>query len=146
MIRMKQILFSTILASISVTSLTGLQAFAQIQNNSCEAATLLSSEQSVMPRYKYITSSNLDFSVNSSKASYRIFIQGDNITKISGTLTLYKNNEYVSSKRISENSDTLNSSGTLAASGRGNYELVFSGTVSTRNGSEPITLSETDSY
>jgi len=142
MIKIKQMLFSAALASISMTSLTGLQAFAQIQNNSYKTIT----EQSIMPRYKYITSANLDFSVSSSKASYRIYIQGDNITKISGTLTLYKDGEYVTSKRITENSNMLNTSGTLTASGRGSYELTFSGTVSTRNGSEPITISETDSY
>ena len=142
MIKIKQMLFSAALASISMTSLTGLQAFAQIQNNSYKTIT----EQSIMPRYKYITSANLDFSVSSSKASYRIYIQGDNITKISGTLTLYKDGEYVTSKRITENSNMLNTSGTLTASGRGSYELIFSGTVSTRNGSEPITISETDSY
>lgn len=142
MIKIKQMLFSAALASISMTSLTGLQAFAQIQNNSYKTIT----EQSIMPRYKYITSANLDFSVSSSKASYRIYIQGDNITKISGTLTLYKDGEYVTSKRITENSNMLNTSGTLTASGRGSYELIFSGTVSTRNGSETITISETDSY
>lgn len=142
MIKIKQMLFSAALASISMTSLTGLQAFAQIQNNSYKTIT----EQSIMPRYKYITSANLDFSVSSSKASYRIYIQGDNITKISGTLTLYKDGEYVTSKRITENSNMLNTSGTLTASGRGSYELTFNGTVSTRNGSEPITISETDSY
>ena len=142
MIKIKQMLFSAALASISMTSLTGLQAFAQIQNNSYKTIT----EQSIMPRYKYITSANLDFSVSSSKASYRIYIQGDNITKISGTLTLYKDGEYVTSKRITENSNMLNTSGTLTASGRGSYELIFSGTVSTKNGSEPITISETDSY
>lgn len=142
MIKIKQMLFSAALASISMTSLTGLQAFAQIQNNSYKTIT----EQSIMPRYKYITSANLDFSVSSSKASYRIYIQGDNITKISGTLTLYKDGEYVTSKRITENSNMLNTSGTLTASGRGSYDLTFSGTVSTRNGSETITISETDSY
>ena len=142
MIIIKQMLFSAALASISMTSLTGLQAFAQIQNNSYKTIT----EQSIMPRYKYITSANLDFSVSSSKASYRIYIQGDNITKISGTLTLYKDGEYVTSKRITENSNMLNTSGTLTASGRGSYELTFNGTVSTRNGSETITISETDSY
>jgi hypothetical protein len=142
MIKIKQMLFSAALASISMTSLTGLQAFAQIQNNSYKTIT----EQSIMPRYKYITSANLDFSVSSSKASYRIYIQGDNITKISGTLTLYKDGEYVTSKRITENSNMLNTSGTLTASGRGSYELTFNGTVSTRNGSETITISETDSY
>ncbi len=142
MIKIKQMLFSAALASISMTSLTGLQAFAQIQNNSYKTIT----EQSIMPRYKYITSANLDFSVSSSKASYRIYIQGDNITKISGTLTLYKDGEYVTSKRITENSNMLNTSGTLTASGRGSYELTFNGTVSTRNSSETITISETDSY
>ncbi len=142
MIKIKQMLFSAALASISMTSLTGLQAFAQIQNNSYKTIT----EQSIMPRYKYITSANLDFSVSSSKASYRIYIQGDNITKISGTLTLYKDGEYVTSKRITENSNMLNTSGTLTASGGGSYDLTFSGTVSTRNGSETITISETDSY
>lgn len=40
----------------------------------------------------------------------------------------------------------LNTSGTLTASGGGSYDLTFSGTVSTRNGSETITISETDSY
>ncbi len=142
MIKIKQMLFSAALASISMTSLTGLQAFAQIQNNSYKTIT----EQSIMPRYTYITTANLDFSVSSSKASYRIYIQGDNITKISGTLTLYKDGEYVTSKRITENSNMLNTSGTLTASGRGSYELTFNGTVSTRNGSETITISETDSY
>lgn len=137
----KRLFISTTLASISICSLSGIQVFAQ--DNFYEATI---TEQSVMPRYKYITSAELSLNVSSSGAKYSIYIQGDSITKISGTLTLYKNGEYVSSKRVSANNDTLDTSGTLTASGRGSYELTFSGTVSTRNGSEPITISETDSY
>ena len=100
-----------------------------------------------MPRYTYIVASNLDFSVSSSGVSYNLYIKGTSeVTKISGTLTLYKDNTYVSSKKVSENSNKIDTSGTLTASGRGSYKLVFSGTVNTKNGSESITLSETDSY
>ncbi len=139
--KMKKLLFSTMIASISITSLSGIQAFAQ--NKSYETVAI---QSSITPRYSYITSANLDFNISSSGAKYSIYIRGNQITKISGTLTLYKDGEYVTSKRITENSNMLNTSGTLTASGRGSYELIFSGTVSTRNGSEPITISETDSY
>ena len=140
--KMKKLLFSTILASVSVSSLSGIQVFAQ---DKLEETIIIS--QFVTPRYQYIVASNLDFSVNSSGAKYKLYLKGGSeVTKISGTLTLYKDGTYVTSKRISESDNILDTSGTLTASGRGNYELIFSGTVSTRNGSEPITLSETDSY
>lgn len=137
----KRLFISTTLASISICSFSGIQVFAQ--DNFYEATI---TEQSVMPRYKYITSAELSLNVSSSGANYSLYIRGNEVTKISGTLTLYKNGEYVSSKRISENSNKVDTSGTLTASGRGSYELTFSGTVSTRNGSEPITISEIDSY
>ncbi len=137
----KRLFISTTLASISICSLSGIQVFAQ--DNFYEATI---TEQSVMPRYKYITSAELSLNVSSSGANYSLYIRGNEVTKISGTLTLYKNGEYVSSKKISENSNKVDISGALTASGRGSYELIFSGTVSTRNGSEPITISETDSY
>ncbi|NDO45340.1 hypothetical protein [Clostridium sp. MD294] len=76
-------------------------------------------QNSITPRYSYIISANLDFCISSSGAKYSIYIYGNEITKISGTLT---------------------------ASGRGSYELIFSGSVSTKNGSEPITISETYFY
>ena len=139
--KMKKLLFSTMIASISIASLNGIQVSAQ--NKSYD---IIAIQSFITPRYNYITSANWDFNVSSSGAKYSIYIRGNEITKISGTLTLYKDGEYVSSKKISENSNTLNNSGTLTASGRGSYELKFSGTVSTKNGSEPITLSETDSY
>lgn len=134
----KKLIVSTILASISVSSLSGIQVFAQDNFNTTNSIT---------PRYAYVTSSNIEISVSSSGASYSLYIKGTSeVTKISGTLTLYKDGKYVTSKRISENSNKIDTSGTLTASGRGSYELIFSGTVSTRNGSEPITISETDSY
>lgn len=140
--KVKKLLISTMLASVTMTSISGVQIFAQDNSYDIEVA-----EQFVMPRYRYIISSKLIFDVAGSKATYKLNVKGiDEVTKISGTLTLYKDGEYVSSKRISENSNMLNASGTLTASGRGSYELIFSGTVSTRNGSEPITISETDSY
>ena len=139
--KMKKLLFFTMMASISITSLSEIQVFGQ--SKSQEMVVI---QDSITPRYSYITSANLDFSISSSGAKYSIYIRGKEITKISGTLTLYKDGEYVTSKRISENSNMLNTSGTLTASGRGSYELIFSGTVSTKNGSEPITISESDSY
>lgn len=140
--KVKKLLISTMLASVTMTSISGVQILAQNNSYDIEVA-----EQSVMPRYRYIISSKLIFDVTGSKATYKLNVKGiDEVTKISGTLTLYKDGEYVTSKRISENSNMLNTSGTLTASGRGSYELIFSGTVSTKNGSEPITISETDSY
>ena len=132
----KKLIVSTILASISVCSLSGIQVFAQDNLNT-------TTKNSITPRYTYVTSSNIEVSVSSSGASYSLYIKGTSeVTKISGTLTLYKDDKYVSSKRISENSNKVDTSGTLTASGRGSYELIFNGTVSTRNGSEPITISE----
>ena len=138
----KKLMFSTMLASISVCSLSNAQVFAQ--SNSNETIVI---ENLIMPRYTYIVASNLDFSVSSSGVSYNLYIKGTSeVTKISGTLTLYKDNTYVSSKKVSENSNKIDTSGTLTASGRASYKLVFSGTVNTKNGSESITLSETDPY
>ena len=138
----KKLLISTMLVSMSMSFLNGI-VFSQDRIVNCTTEI----EQSVSPRYKFVISSDIRLNVSSSEAKYKLYIQGSNeVTKISGTLTLYKNGEYVTSKRVSANSDTLDTSGTLTASGRGSYELIFSGTVSTRNGSEPITISETDSY
>lgn len=140
----KKLLISTMLVSMSMSFLNGI-VFAQDRIVNCTTDSEI--EQSVSPRYKYVISSDIRLNVSSSEAKYKLYIQGsDEVTKISGTLTLYKNGEYVASKRVSANSDTLDTSGTLTASGRGNYELTFNGTVSTRNGSETITISETDSY
>ena len=140
--KVKRLMIPTMLVSMSLSSLNGIQIFAQDKVN-----PTIEMKQTITPRYRYVISSDIRLNVSSSEAKYKLYIQGSNeVTKISGTLTLYKDGEYVTSKRISESSNTLDTSGSLKTSGRGNYELVFSGTISTKNGSEPITLSETDSY
>ena len=140
----KKLCLAMTTATLLVNSLSGVSVFAQeipSQTTSTEQTTNIS------PRYKYIISADLGLIVDSSGATYDLNVHGiADVTKISGTLTLYKDNTYVSSKKVSENSNKIDTSGTLTASGRGSYKLVFSGTVNTKNGSESITLSETDSY
>ena len=145
----KKLCLAMTTATLLVNSLSGVSVFAQeipSQTTSTEQTTNIS------PRYKYIISADLGLIVDSSGATYDLNVHGiADVTKISGTLTLYKkssNGSYVSvsSKKISENTDTIDLYGTLTASGRGDYKLTFSGTVSTKNGSETITISETDSY
>lgn len=69
--KVKKLLISTMLASVTMTSISGVQIFAQDNSYDIEVA-----EQSVIPRYRYIISSKLIFDVTGSKATYKLNVKG----------------------------------------------------------------------
>lgn len=104
------------------------------------------------PRYAYVSSAFLAVDPSSSEIAYEIMIDGIlDVTSISGTLTLYKEGasgrfEKKASKSLRTSGEQLESYGTFASYGSGNYRLTFTGTVYANGGLEPITLSTEDSF
>lgn len=105
------------------------------------------SEGDISPRFRYVMTASLGLKVSSSGAAYTVTINGiSSVTRITGTVSLYKGSSFVDSTSINEYSSSVNTSGTLKTSGSGDYKLTFNGTVYTDNGSEPLSLQITDSY
>lgn len=137
---------SLTVAAANVTP--GIQAFAGT------TPVNITSNASVIPqpRFSYTIMANLSLDVNSSGAHYNVDIEGiSSVTKISGTVTLYKENSSgsyvkVKSKAISGNSNTLDVYGSFPVSGSGNYKATFTGKVYAPGGHDQINLSITDSY
>lgn len=135
--------------SIAATSVTpGIQAFASTNPANIAASAL----EAPQPRFNYTIMANLSFYVNSSGANYNVDIEGiSSVTKISGTVTLYKKNASgsyvkVNSKTISGNSSNLDVIGSFPVSGSGSYKATFNGKVYAPGGYDSISLSVTDSY
>lgn len=136
--------FSIIAANVT----PGIQAFASTNPVNITTDSLVAPQ----PRFSFTIMANLSLDVNNSGASYNVDIEGiSSVTKISGTITLYKKNtsgSYVKlkSKTISGNSSTLDVIGSFPVSGPGNYKATFKGKVYAPGGYDPISLSITDSY
>lgn len=135
--------------TVAATNVTpGIQAFAATNM----ANSTLNVLEAAQPRFNYTIAARLSFDVDSSGAYYEVDIEGiSEVTKISGTVALYKQNSSgsyvkVKSKNISENSNTLNVFGSFPVSGSGNYKATFTGKVYAPGGHDPINLSVTASY
>lgn len=104
------------------------------------------------PRYAYVESAFFLVEPSSSGIGYNIQIEGiSDVTSISGTLTLYKQDssgsyKKLTSKSLRSSSSRLVSESSFSSYGSGNYRLTFSGTVYVNGDSEPIYLSDEDSY
>lgn len=105
-----------------------------------------------MPRFAYINSTFIAVDPSSSDVAYEVMVDGiSDVTSISGTLTLYKENvsgrfEKKTSKNLRASGDKLEAYGTFPSYGAGNYKLTFSGTVYVNGDSESFSFSEEDSY
>ena len=86
------------------------------------------------------------------EAKYNLYIRGtSDVTKASGTLTLYKQNangEYEEKESVSleQTGSKMRFDGSFNSYGPGNYKVEFSGTVYTKSGSEPVTIRNYNSY
>lgn len=107
-------------------------------------------EGGISPRYKYIMMANI--SLDASDGSYELYIDAiSDVTKITGTLTLYKLNSSsqwvkVDSTAVKEYNYEIDLVDSLNNDGPGRYKLTFSGRVYAGTASEPITISIKDSY
>ena len=99
------------------------------------------------PRFQYVMTASVGLDVSSSGAVYSVSIIGTgSVSRITGTLTLYKGNSTVDSVSLQGSGTSLIRGGTLNTDGPGNYRLEFAGTVYADGGSEPLSLEITDSY
>lgn len=104
----------------------------------------------ISPRYTYIMHAEL--ALDASDGDYELYIDAiSDVTKITGTLTLYKLNSSsqwvrVDSTVIREYDCEIDIFGSLNNDGEGRYKLTFSGKVYTDTASESITISVKDSY
>lgn len=138
-------IITTLLTSLPLT----LQASAQETSFVESKADQL---RVIMPRFAYINSTFIAVDPSSSNVAYEVMVDGiSDVTSISGTLTLYKENasgrfEKKTSKSLRASGDKLEVYGTFPSYGAGNYKLTFSGTVYVNGGSESFSFSEEDSY
>ena len=104
------------------------------------------------PRYSYIQSIDLGVYPSDAEAKYNLYIRGTSeVTKASGTLTLYKQNangEYEEKESVSleQTGSKMRFDGSFKSYGSGSYKAEFSGTVYTKSGSEPVTIRNYNSY
>ena len=110
-------------------------------------ASVNESTHYIAPRYAYIIRASLSVIPSSSLIVSCI----SDITSISGTLTLYKQNssgnyEKKSSKNVRCAGNYMNTDSSFSSYGSGKYLLVFEGNVTGSNISEPITISAENSY
>lgn len=101
----------------------------------------------VSPRFAYIVSADIKVDPSSSGVNYSVRVSGiDEVTSISGKMTIDKDGSQIYTKNLSTSKSELRASGTIPTKGPGNYKIVFSGTVYTKTGSEPIDMDMEDSY
>lgn len=147
--KLKKLASLAIVTTLITTTPFSVQVFAQ--KPVC-IETRTENAKVITPRYTYVSSVFFAVDPSSSKVAYEIMIDGiSDVTSISGTLVLYKENsagrfEQKVSKSLRTSSDKLESYGSFSSYGKGNYRLTFTGTVYANGGSEPISLSTEDSY
>lgn len=138
-----------IVTALLTTSPLSVPAFA---HETAHLETRTETARGITPRYAYVSSVFFAVDPSSSEVAYEIMIDGiSDVTSISGTLTLYKENasgrfEKKASKSLRVSENYLESYGSFSSYGSGNYRLTFTGTIYTPHGSEAITLSTEDSF
>jgi len=102
---------------------------------------------SISPRFAYIIDAAILVDPSSSGVDYSVRVSGiDEVTSISGKMTIYKDGTSIYTKNLSAKKSELRVSGTIPTKGPGTYKITFSGTVYTATGSEPIDMDMEDSY
>lgn len=135
-------LYSLSLAAMLLTTPT-FTTWAQPHN----ALTSNDSAFLISPRFSYIEDAAIKIDPSSNGINYSVRVSGiDEVTSISGTLTIYKGNSKIYSKTLSTNKSELRESDTIPSKGSGSYTITFSGTVYTKTGSESIDMDMEDSY
>lgn len=98
-------------------------------------------------KYTYVQSTVISVDPSSSGVGYSVAIFGNNqVTSISGTITIYKGSTSIYSTPVSSNKRYLVTSDTIPTQGSGTYKVKFVGTVYATGGSEPLEIEHTDSY
>ena len=153
---MKRNLICTITMSALVVTLNFSSVITAYAESSPERVILYESGwerfEDVSPRYSYIQSIDLGVYPSDAEAKYNLYIRGtSDVTKASGTLTLYKQNangEYEEKESVSleQTGSKMRFDGSFNSYGPGNYKVEFSGTVYTKSGSEPVTIRNYNSY
>ena len=153
---MKRNLICTITMSALVVTLNFSSVITAYAESSPERVILYESGwerfEDVSPRYSYIQSIDLGVYPSDAEAKYNLYIRGtSDVTKASGTLTLYKQNangEYEEKESVSleQTGSKMRFDGSFKSYGSGSYKAEFSGTVYTKSGSEPVTIRNYNSY
>ncbi len=151
---MKRNLICTITMSALVVTLNFSSVITAYAKISPERVILYEWErfEDVSPRYSYIQSIDLGVYPSDAEAKYNLYIRGtSDVTKASGTQTLYKQNangEYEEKESVSleQTGSKMRFDGSFNSYGPGNYKVEFSGTVYTKSGSEPVTIRNYNSY
>ncbi|WP_077612803.1 hypothetical protein [Clostridium sp. Marseille-P2415] len=105
--------------------------------------------QIIMPQFVYTNDTHLALDLSGNSATCLVKIVGyENVTKISGTMTLYKQQSNgsktkISSWSLSSNGKILQSEKNASLSGSGKYVLTFSGKVYAGSKSETVSLTTT---
>lgn len=98
-------------------------------------------------RYTYVQSTVISVDPSSSGVGYSVAIFGNNqVTSISGTITIYKGTSSIYSTPAFSTKRYLVTSDTIPTQGPGTYKVKFVGTVYATGGSEPLEIEHTDSY
>lgn len=143
----------TFILTLTLVMLSGL--FASVPVSAKEPVSAASADESTdyaTPRYSYIIRASLSVIPSSSRTNYSLIVSCiSDITSISGTLTLYKqdssgNYEKKSSKNVRCAGNYMNTDSSFSSYGSGKYLLVFDGKVTGSNISESITISAENSY
>lgn len=144
----KKLLVFAIGLTVAASNVTpGIQAFAM-----SPATSQSSAQELVQPRYKYTIMAQLTLNVGSSGADYNLYISGiSEVTKITGTVTVYKKSpsgSYVKidSENITYHTNSVDLDSYLSVDGPGAYKATFKGKVYGPSGYDSISLSVNDSY
>ncbi|MCI9536613.1 MAG: hypothetical protein HFG53_17845 [Lachnospiraceae bacterium] len=112
-----------------------------------EAPTTDNSVSLVSPRFAYIMDGAILVNPGSSGVDYSVRVSGiDEITSISGKMTIYKDGTSIYTRNLSTSKSELRVTGTISTKGPGTYKITFSGTVKTASRSETIDMDMEDSY
>ena len=112
-----------------------------------EVPTTDNSVSLVSPRFAYIMDGAILVNPSSSGVDYSVRVSGiDEVTSISGKMTIYKDGTSIYTRNLSTSKSELRVTGTIPTKGPGTYKITFSGTVKTASGSETIDMDMEDSY
>lgn len=137
---MKKRIFCTIIGVCMIFSLIQMPALADEY-----PSKFLSSNNGISPLWVNTSTITLNMSYSRGTVSWSGLVKGDsNVTKISVTYTLYKQDSSGNYSRVDSWSDSTTStiliSSGSASGTAGTYKLVISGTVTAPGYAEPITM------
>lgn len=101
----------------------------------------------ISPCYTYTQRISVDIMPSESEIAYNVRVEGAiNVTSISGTMTIYKNNVKIYSTQLSSDERVLDVNDSITSYGSGTYKIIFNGNVYTASGSEHVYNQASSSY